>query len=88
MKSGWTILPHPPYSQDLAPPDYRLLSHLQHHLDDQHFQTRDYIKRELVQFFKGQSPAFWSKGIYDLTECWQKNIDANEAYFIWFTAIV
>ncbi|KIH54678.1 hypothetical protein ANCDUO_15174 [Ancylostoma duodenale] len=29
------------------------------------------------KFFKGQSPAFWSKDIYDLPECWQKTIDAN-----------
>ncbi|KAK6753879.1 hypothetical protein RB195_013082 [Necator americanus] len=45
------------------------------------FQTRDDIKKALEQFFKEQSPAFWSKGIYDLPKRWQKTIDANEAYF-------
>ncbi|KAK6753878.1 hypothetical protein RB195_013083 [Necator americanus] len=58
-----------------------LFSYLQRHLDGQDFQTRDDIKKALEQFFKEQSPAFWSKGIYDLPKRWQKTIDANEAYF-------
>ncbi|KAK6742046.1 hypothetical protein RB195_009735 [Necator americanus] len=80
-KFGWNILPHPPYSPDLAPSDYHLFSCLQRHLDGQDFQTRDDIKKALEQFFKEQSPAFWSKGIYDLPKRWQKTIDANGAYF-------
>ncbi|KAK6737553.1 hypothetical protein RB195_019951 [Necator americanus] len=80
MKFGWTILPHPPYSPDLAPLDYHLFSYLQRHLYGQDFQTRDDIEKALEQFFKEQSPAFKSKGIYDLPKRW-KTIDANEAYF-------
>ncbi|KIH60437.1 hypothetical protein ANCDUO_09315 [Ancylostoma duodenale] len=36
------------------------------HLDGEDFQTRDDIKSALEQFSKGQSPAFWSRGIHDL----------------------
>ncbi|KAK6743043.1 hypothetical protein RB195_010357 [Necator americanus] len=61
--------------------DYHLFSCLQRHLDGQDFQTRNDIKKALEQFFKEQSPAFWSKGIYDLPKRWQKTIDANGAYF-------
>ncbi|KAK6765130.1 hypothetical protein RB195_025173 [Necator americanus] len=64
MKCGWTILPHPPYSPDLAHSYYHLFSYLQRHLDGQEFQTRDDIEKALEQFFREQSPAFWSKGIY------------------------
>ncbi|KAK6725765.1 hypothetical protein RB195_004217 [Necator americanus] len=80
-KFFWTILPHPPYFPDLAPSDYHLFSYLQRHLNGQDFQTRDDIKKALEQFFKEQSPAFWSKGIYDLSIRWQQTIDANGAYF-------
>ncbi|KAK6764340.1 hypothetical protein RB195_024604 [Necator americanus] len=52
MKFGWAILPHPPYSPDLAPSDYHLFSYLQRHLDGQEFQTRDDIKKALEQFFR------------------------------------
>ncbi|KIH59405.1 hypothetical protein ANCDUO_10365 [Ancylostoma duodenale] len=88
MKIDWTILPHPPYPPDLAPSGHNLLSHLQHHLDGKDFQTRDDIKSALKQFFKGQSPAFWSKAIHDLPKCWQKTVDANGAYFTRFRAVV
>ncbi|KAK6751513.1 hypothetical protein RB195_003108 [Necator americanus] len=81
VKFGSTILPHPPYSPDLAPSDYHLFSYLQRHLDSQDFQTPDDIKKALEQFFKEQSPAFWSKGIYYLPKRWQKTIDANGTYF-------
>ncbi|KAK6756246.1 hypothetical protein RB195_014569 [Necator americanus] len=80
-KFFWTILPHQPYSPDLAPSDYHLFSYLQRHVDGQDFQTCDDIKKALEQFFKELSPTFWSKGIYDLSKRWQKTIDANGAYF-------
>ncbi|KAK6750706.1 hypothetical protein RB195_002589 [Necator americanus] len=65
-KFFWTISPHLPYFPDLAPSNYYLFSYLQRHLGGQDFQTRDDIKKALEQFFKEQSPAFWSKDIYDL----------------------
>ncbi|KAK6761123.1 hypothetical protein RB195_022259 [Necator americanus] len=80
-KFGWTILPHSPYSPDLALSDYHLFSYLQRHLDGQDFQTRDDIKNALEQFFREQFPAFWSKGIYDLPKRWQKTIDVNGPCF-------
>ncbi|KAK6750066.1 hypothetical protein RB195_002202 [Necator americanus] len=80
-KFFWIISPHPPYSPDLASTEYHLFSCVQHHPDGQDFQTREDIKKALEQFFKDQSPAFWSKGIYDLPRRWQKTIGANGAYF-------
>ncbi|KAK6749990.1 hypothetical protein RB195_002161 [Necator americanus] len=87
-KFFWTISPHLPYSPDLAPSDYHLFSYLQRHLDGQDSQTHDDIKKAPEQFFGEQSPAFWSRGIYDLPRRWQKTMDANGAYFKWFTVII
>ncbi|KIH58353.1 hypothetical protein ANCDUO_11441 [Ancylostoma duodenale] len=41
----------------------------------------DCIKKAIEQPFKGQSPAFWREGIYNLPKRWQKTIDANGTYF-------
>lgn len=81
LSYGWTVLPHPPYSPDLAPSDFHLFSHLQRHLDGQDFKTRDDVKKALKNFFDAQPPAFWSKGIHDLPNRWQKVIDEDGAYF-------
>ena len=34
---GWEVLPHPPYSPDLAPTDYYLFRSLDHHLHQKKF---------------------------------------------------
>ncbi|CAO4367508.1 unnamed protein product [Caenorhabditis nigoni] len=77
---GWTILPHPPYSPDLAPSDYHLFSHLQRHLSGKKFTSRQDIKTALTSFFNSQPPEFWKQGIHNLVERWQKVIDNNGHY--------
>ena len=34
LELGWKMMHHPPYSPDLAPPDYHLFRSLQNHLND------------------------------------------------------
>jgi histone-lysine N-methyltransferase SETMAR len=43
---GWTVMPHPPYSPDLAPSDYHLFPYLKEHLGGQRFSTDDEVKEE------------------------------------------
>ncbi|KIH52586.1 hypothetical protein ANCDUO_17311 [Ancylostoma duodenale] len=81
MKFGWTISSHS-YSQTWLP---RITSdsdhyfpHFQRHLDCQDFQIRNDINEALEQILKDHSPAFCSKGIYDLPIRWQKTINAND----------
>ena len=37
IEMGWEILPHPPYSPDIAPSDYPLCSALQFHMSEKSF---------------------------------------------------
>ncbi|EYC18879.1 hypothetical protein Y032_0026g1422 [Ancylostoma ceylanicum] len=79
MKFGCTILPHPPYSSNLADSDYHLFPHLQRRLVGQKFQIRDDIGKALEHFFKKRSPVFWSRGTYDPPKRWQETSDAFNA---------
>uniref|UniRef100_A0A1I7TGJ6 Mariner Mos1 transposase n=1 Tax=Caenorhabditis tropicalis TaxID=1561998 RepID=A0A1I7TGJ6_9PELO len=81
MSFGWTVLPHPPYSPDLAPSDYWLFSSLQHHLDGKDFKSKGDIEKELISFFASKDATFWRNGINKLPERWQKTIDADGHYF-------
>jgi histone-lysine N-methyltransferase SETMAR len=42
-KFGWTVLPHPPYSPDLAPSDFHLLIALKSALHSVKFMTDDNV---------------------------------------------
>ena len=47
----WTIVPHPPYSPDLAPLDYHLLRSLQNFLNGQEFRNEAEVKSAIKTFF-------------------------------------
>ena len=44
LELGWDVLPHPPYSPDLAPSDYFLFRSLQNSLNDKNFNNDVDIK--------------------------------------------
>ncbi|CAJ0590615.1 unnamed protein product [Cylicocyclus nassatus] len=79
---GWQLLPHPPYSPDLAPSDFHLFRSMQHYLDDKRFETLDDVKICVSQYFDSQPPEFFVKGIRSLREKWRKVIEANGEYLI------
>jgi len=78
----WEIMPHPPYSPDIAPSDYHLFRSLQNHLDGQKFNSLEDVKNGLDQFFAQKSRNFYTSGIMKLPERWQKIIDQNGQYII------
>ena len=71
---NWEILPHPPYSPDIAPSDYHLFRSLQHHLIGKKFNQKNDIKNDLQQFFDNKPVRFYRKGIENPSERWQKII--------------
>jgi len=41
----WEVLPHPPYSPDIAPSDYHLFRSMTHSLSEQHFSSYEDTKK-------------------------------------------
>ena len=74
---AWDVLPHPPYSPDLAPSDYFLFRSLQNSLNGKNFNNDDDIKSYLIQFFANKNHKFYERGIMMLLERWQKVVDQN-----------
>ena len=80
LELGWDVLPHPPYSPDLAPSDYFLFRSLQNSLNGKNFNNDDDVKSYLIQFFANKNQKFYERGIMMLPERWQKVIDQNGQY--------
>ena len=77
---GWEVIPHPPYSPDIAPSDYYLFRSLQHFLSGKKFDSRDVIHSAIGQFFVSKTPEFYRSGIEDLPNRWQMIIDKGGKY--------
>lgn len=82
LRFGWDILPHPPYSPDIAPSDYHLFRALQNNLNEKTFKTLDDVKKHLDQFFASKSQSFYERGIMDLPNRWRDIIEQNGKYII------
>jgi len=48
VQLGWDVLPHPPYSPDLAPSDYHLFRSLQNSLNEKNFDSLEAYKNHLA----------------------------------------
>lgn len=79
---GWTVLPHPPYSPDLAPSDYHLFRSLSDHLREKKFDDQEDLRQNLNSFFNQKSQEFYKSGILSLPERWRKVVETNGAYFV------
>jgi [histone H3]-lysine36 N-dimethyltransferase SETMAR len=81
MELNWTVLPHPPYSPDLAPTDYHLFRSLANHVNGKSFDDKDALKQFISDFFTSKSPEFYRDGILSLPERWQWVVDNSGAYY-------
>ncbi|UYV68588.1 hypothetical protein LAZ67_6000140 [Cordylochernes scorpioides] len=72
---GWELLPHPPYSPDLAPSDYHLFTSLGHALKNQEFSNSDILRKWLVDWFDSKGIEIFRQGIRKLPERWSECIE-------------
>jgi histone-lysine N-methyltransferase SETMAR len=80
LQLGWTTVPHPPYSPDLAPTDYHLFRSLSNYLREKKFDNENHLKSDLLNFFDSKPRSFYENGILSLPKRWQQVIDSNGAY--------
>ncbi|UYV77494.1 hypothetical protein LAZ67_15001263 [Cordylochernes scorpioides] len=78
---GWELLPHPPYSPDLAPSDYHLFTSLGHALKNQEFSNSDILRKWLVDWFDSKGIEFFRQGIRKLPERWS---ESRRRVFEWY----
>jgi histone-lysine N-methyltransferase SETMAR len=77
---GWEVLPHAPYSPDLAPSDYYLFRSMQHELAENHFKKEDDVKIFVQRYFDSKPPEFYKAGIEKLRGRWREVIVNNGTY--------
>ena len=53
---GWTTLPHPPYSPDLAPSDYHLFGAMKESLRGKHYENDEEAKTAVKKWLCEHSP--------------------------------
>ena len=78
----WEVLPHPPYSPDLAPSDYHLFRDMKLHLRGLAFKTEEEIAFWIEQYFQSKDSGFFVNGIRKLVSKWEDVIEAEGHYVV------
>ena len=81
-KLGWEVLPHPPYSPDLAPADFHLFRSLSSNLRGTSFTDETALENWIDEFFTSKSSGFFRSGIRKLPERWNEVINRGGDYVI------
>jgi len=77
QKLKWNVLPHPPYSPDLAPSDYQLFGPLKEHLGGKRFRNNDEVIQDVQEWLRWQPKDFFLSGIRKLPDRWHKCIECK-----------
>lgn len=77
----WEVLPHPPYSPDIAPSDYHLFRSMSHSLADQHFHSYEDTIKWLDSWIFSKNQEFFQSGIRSLPERWEQVVASGGQYF-------
>ena len=80
----WEVLPHPPYSPDIAPSDYYLFRSMAHGLAEQQFRSYEDIEKWLDSWIASKDDHFYRNGIPALPERWAKVVANDGQCFEWF----
>lgn len=74
------LLPHPPYSPDLAPSDFYLFARLKQMLAGKRFRSNEEVTAETEAYFEELDKSFYKKGIEMLERRWTDCISLKGNY--------
>jgi hypothetical protein len=77
---GWTVLPHPPYSPDLAPSDIHLFGSLKDALRRTHFEDENSVIEAVRKGLCRQDKSWYWQGMYALVPRWRKAVEVDGDY--------
>ncbi|KAG5320388.1 MOS1T transposase, partial [Pseudoatta argentina] len=77
----WEVLPHPPYSPDIAPSDFHLFRSMAHGLADRRFHSYEEAQKWIDSWIASKDMSFFRRGIHVLPERWEKVVSSNGQYF-------
>ena len=72
-KMDFEVLPHPPYSPDLAPTDFHLFLSLSNQIRNKVFNNTEELKHFVKNFFSSKPSSFFESAFDKLTLRWKKN---------------
>jgi histone-lysine N-methyltransferase SETMAR len=76
----YELLPHAPYSPDLAPCDYFLFPNMKKWLGGKRFEDREELIGETEAYFEGLEKSYFLEGIKKLENRWAKCIELKGDY--------
>jgi histone-lysine N-methyltransferase SETMAR len=78
--AGFHIVPHPPYSPDLAPSDFWLFRHLKKAIRGKLFNSPEEVRADVMNFFAECDSNFFKNAFSELVVRWQKCVANNGSY--------
>ena len=79
-RCGFELLPHAPYSPDLAPSDFYLFPKLKSHLRGRRFESDNDVICAVEGYLGAQTADFFREGIAKLEHRWSKCIEVQGDY--------
>jgi len=77
----WEVLPHPPYSPDVAPSDYHLFQWHSAWLTSTSGLIPEKVKNWIDSWIASKDDQFFRHGIRTLSERWEKVVASDGQYF-------
>jgi [histone H3]-lysine36 N-dimethyltransferase SETMAR len=74
-------MPHPAYSPDLNPCDFKFFRTLQHHLNGHTYPTRAALENAVIEYFQNLPAGYYVRALANLPFRWQSVIDHDGDYF-------
>lgn len=78
---GIELLPHPPYSPDVAASDFHLFRSMAHFLKGRRFENKEDLQKNLQLFFDSKPSDWYKSGIQKIAERWALVCENDGYYF-------